>query len=76
MDQTGRRLPLDQCHPQCTYGEAGFQTASQSPADHTPGEGIQHHGQVHELRTQPNAGDVGNPELIDSAGAMSRARFG
>ena len=30
-------------------------------------KGVQNHGQVHELRFQPDVGNVGHPQLVDAA---------
>src|SRR6516225_3150988 len=36
------------------------------PTNHAPGECVQYHGQVNELRLQADVGEVGDPQLIES----------
>src|SRR5215831_13756100 len=67
MDETaGRWLSLGNCHGEGFERELGPQMLFERPTDDHAREGIQHDGEKDEGFLQPDVGDVGDPNLVDS----------
>ena len=65
MYASGRWPPQLQRHAERRQSECVFHGTVQRPADHTTRKGIEDSRQIHELRLQPNVGEVGHPELVN-----------
>ncbi len=60
-----------QGHLERADGRALFQAAAQAPATQPTGEGIQDDCQVDEAATEPDIGDVSDPDLIGAGNAQA-----
>ena len=67
MHQTRLYGSLPQRHVQRGDRQRSVQSFVQMPADHASRIRIQNHRKIDELLLEPDVGDVGDPELIDTA---------
>ena len=60
------RPPIRQRHIQGRQGQARLQMIVKRPAHDLAAEGVQHYRQIDEAVRQPDIGDVGHPQPVDS----------
>jgi hypothetical protein len=65
----GAGAALPERHPQRVEHERGAHVGGELPADHLAAEGVDHEGEEHQPLPAPEIREVGDPELVGSAGA-------
>lgn len=76
MHQPHRRFPFHKSHTKGGHSRFRVQRSSQHPSNHSPRKSVEYHRQRNELGSEADAGDVGDPELVDSGRLVAPARFG